>query len=96
MNHGDGRGILGNWEATGEQIRRAMGHAIAKTLSEHKEAGRSVVMWDREHDRIVIVPPDEINVPEAVEETNGSGPNRDGSRSDPASMSTEVPPVTTS
>jgi hypothetical protein len=58
----DGKGILGDWDATGEEIRQAMGDAINAALREHKRAGHSVVVW--EDGRIVVVPPEEIVVPD--------------------------------
>jgi hypothetical protein len=58
----DGRGILGNPDATGEEIRQAMGNAINAVLREHKRAGHSVVVW--EDGRTIVVPPEEIVVPE--------------------------------
>ena len=79
----NGRGILGNWDATSEEIREALGHAISAALREHKRAGRSVVMWDREHDRIMIVPPDEIVIPDDAP-ANGDGDGRSGDQ--PASI----------
>ena len=63
----DGRGILGNPEATTEEIREAMGVAIYAALREHKKAGVPAVTWDYETNRVVLVPPDEIVVPGDVE-----------------------------
>lgn len=65
------KGILANWESTGDEIRQAMDHAIADALRTHQQAGNSVVFWDREHDRIMIVPPEEIVVPDGPSEEIG-------------------------
>lgn len=62
MHHDQGRGILGHWEATGEELRDALEMAAHEALAEHKKAGESVVVWDRENDRIVTLSPEEIEV----------------------------------
>jgi len=59
------KGILGDWEATGAEICEVLKIAVQKALREHKKAGRSVVVWDREKDHIVILRPDQIDVPDA-------------------------------
>lgn len=58
------KGILGYPDATAEEINWAMNIALIDALRKHKQAGNSVVVWDRENDRIVTVPPEEIVVPE--------------------------------
>ena len=63
----DGKGILGDWDATGEEIRQAMGRAISAALGEHKRAGNSVAVWDSETERVAIVPPEEIVLPDEGE-----------------------------
>jgi hypothetical protein len=50
--------------ATDEQIRSAFARGVRAALREHKRAGRSVVVWDREKDHIVILRPDQIDVPD--------------------------------
>lgn len=55
-----GKGILGDWDATGDQVRGALQRAVNLALREHKQAGNSIVVWDREEDRTVVVPPDQI------------------------------------
>ncbi len=70
----DGKGILGNWDATSEEIRQAMGHAIYAALRKHKQDGvPAATMRDG---RVILVPPDEIVIPdeevEATEVRNGS------------------------
>jgi predicted ABC-type ATPase len=64
----EGEGILGNWDATGSEIRDAMEVAVRKALLEHKRAGRSVVVWDRENDRIVELKAEQIDVEEDTSE----------------------------
>jgi hypothetical protein len=48
------------YTASSDQILRAMRRGAAKALLEHKRAGNPVVVWDREADRIILLPPDEI------------------------------------
>jgi hypothetical protein len=50
--------------ATGEEITKVFARGVRAALREHKQAGRSVVIWDREKDRIVILRADQINVPD--------------------------------
>ncbi|HMB08421.1 MAG TPA: hypothetical protein VKP69_32410 [Isosphaeraceae bacterium] len=61
-NHG--RGILGKRDATGEEIRQAMGYAIREAVRDHKRAGNPIAVRDWGKNGIVIVPPEEINVPD--------------------------------
>ena len=73
----DGKGILGDWDATGAEIRDALDVAIQEALREHKRACQSVVVWDREKDEIVVIQPAQIEVPnDSTEEarSNGVGP----------------------
>jgi hypothetical protein len=56
----DGRGILGNWDATGAEIRDALERAVGNAVREHQRAGLPVIVWDRERDAIVSLEPDEI------------------------------------
>jgi len=62
----DRKGILGNWDATGTEIRDALQHAVQNALREHRRAGNSVVVWDRNQDRIVILRADQIDVPDEI------------------------------
>lgn len=58
--------------ATTEQITEAMQRGVRAALRDHKLAGRSVVVWDWENERVVAVPPDEIEVPgEAAPQPTG-------------------------
>jgi hypothetical protein len=58
------QGVLGRPQVNAEDVRDAMGHAIADALRGHKGAGRSVVTWDREQDQVVVVPTESITIPE--------------------------------
>jgi hypothetical protein len=78
-----GKGILGNWDATSEEIRQAMGHAIYMALREHKRAGIPAVTWDREHQRVVVVPPEEIVLPPEYDVEVGTIEARDGAQGEP-------------
>ena len=40
---------------------------IRRALREHKRAGNPIVTWDYEHDRVVFIPPEEIDVPDEVD-----------------------------
>lgn len=76
----DGKGVLGDPNATALEIRDALEHAVHEALREHRRAGRAVVVWDREKDHIVILRPDQIDVPEEPTddpaESNGAGAHR--------------------
>ena len=52
----DGKGVLGNREATSEQIRAAWEHAALAALEVHERNGEPVVTWDRENHRVLLVP----------------------------------------
>ncbi len=79
----DEKGILRDWDASGAEIRQAMGHAISAALGEHKRAGNSVAVWDWETERVVIVPaheivvPDEAAAPEPIAAELSSGTGRE-------------------
>lgn len=68
-----GRGILGRPEATTEEVREAMGEAIDAALREHKRAGVPAATWDHETNRVVLVPPEDIPVPEEAEAVKARG-----------------------
>jgi len=67
--------------ASGEEVARAMTKGVIDALRAHKLAGNPVVVWDRGRDEIVIVPADEIVVPDeaaapepvAAELSSGTG-----------------------
>ena len=62
-----GRGILGKWDATSQEIAEAMGCAFRQALIEHKRAGNPVPTWDWEKNEVVIIPPEEIVIPDEDE-----------------------------
>lgn len=72
-----GQGLLSDWDADDDEVAEAMGHAISDALREHRRAGVSIAVWDWDQDRVVIVPPEEIVVPDdvAVEATTGTPRN---------------------
>lgn len=76
----DSRGVLGDWDATGSEIRDALEIAVRKALLEHKRAGQSVVVWDRDNDQTIILKPDAIDVSEdpidAGARPNGVAPHQ--------------------
>ena len=69
-----GKGILGDREATGEQIREAMGHAIDAALRAHKQARNPVAVWDWERQCVAWIPPEEIEVCDDFEEASAESP----------------------
>jgi hypothetical protein len=69
---------LGKRDATGEEIRQAMGYAFCEAARDHKRAGNPIASWDWEKNEVVIIPPEAIDVPdeegvrdEAVETRTG-------------------------
>ena len=58
-----GRGVLADWDADDEAVADAMGFAIQDALREHRRRGVSIAVWDEEAGRVVIVPPEHINIP---------------------------------
>ena len=58
----NGKGVLGEPEVTGEQIRQAWEHAALEAMEVHRRTGVPVTTWDWESNRIVIVPADEIPI----------------------------------
>jgi hypothetical protein len=69
MNRNGDRNGLDLRTASGQEVNEAMAHGVFDALKRHKEAGRSVVVW--EDGRIVHVPPDEIVIPDNAEAVNG-------------------------
>lgn len=64
-----GKGILGRWDATNEEIRLALGEAIYAALREHKRAG--VPAATIRDGKVVLVPPEEIVIPDEYEDEEG-------------------------
>jgi hypothetical protein len=64
------KGILGRRDATSEEIREAIELAVREAVRRHKRAGNSIVVWDRENDRAVVLPPEQIDIPEDDEQRN--------------------------
>ncbi len=58
--------------ADGETVNELLRTASREVLLEHKRAGQSVVVWDRENDQILTIPPEQI--PLGVDESVESGP----------------------
>ncbi len=50
-----------------DEMIRLMGFGVRNALREHKRLGQSIVVWDRENQRVVEVPPEEIVIPEVDE-----------------------------
>jgi hypothetical protein len=64
-----GRDELDLRTATGQQIEQAMTRGVIAALRAHKRAGNSVAIWDRANGRVILVPSEEIIVPDAQEVT---------------------------
>ena len=54
--------------ATDEEITETFARGVRAALLAHKKAGQSIVVWDRERDHIVILRPDQIDVPDDPDE----------------------------
>jgi hypothetical protein len=72
----EGRGILGDPDATGEQIRQAWERAAIAALERHRSTGVPVATWDWENGRVVLIPADEIAVPDEHSLAGGNPPDR--------------------
>jgi hypothetical protein len=79
----NGKGILADESATDEEVAEAMEKAIYEALRHHKRSGVPVAVWDWENDRVVIVPPEEIIVPD---ETSDAAGEAIGSKATPGEM----------
>jgi hypothetical protein len=51
-------------QVDGAEIVRAMKSGVRDALREHKRLGQSIVVWDRENQKIVEIPAEEIVVPD--------------------------------
>lgn len=60
----NGEGILGDRQATSEQIREAWEYAALAAMREHRTSGEPVVTWDWENNRVALIPADEIALPD--------------------------------
>ena len=56
------KGILRDWDATGEQIADAMHLGIRNALRDHKRNGVPIATWDKVNRRVLVIPPDQIPV----------------------------------
>jgi hypothetical protein len=56
--------------AKGIRIQHAFRAGVRRALMRHKRLGESIAVW--RDGQVVIVPPDQINIPDA-ESPNGSG-----------------------
>jgi hypothetical protein len=50
--------------AEGEEMIAEMRRGVVSALSDHREHGRSVVVWDRQSDQILEIPAHQILIPE--------------------------------
>jgi hypothetical protein len=75
-----GEGILGKRDATGQEIADAMGYAFREAAREYKRAGIPIATWDWDRNEVVIVPPEEIAIPEKDHSLGESLEARDGKK----------------
>jgi hypothetical protein len=73
-----GRGILGKRDATAQEIAEAMGHAFREALIEQQRAGNPVPTWDWEKNEVVLVPPEEIAIPDEEDVRDETIETREG------------------
>jgi hypothetical protein len=65
------KGILADESATDDEVAEVMEKAIDAALRGHKRAGVPVAVWDWEHERVVIVSPEEITIPDEMNDSEG-------------------------
>jgi hypothetical protein len=58
-----------------------MTRGVKAALREHKRSGNSVAIWDREHDLVILVPPEEIIVPDEEDGMNEAVTTKESSAS---------------
>ncbi len=73
----DGKGILGDSEATGEQIRQAWEYAALVAMQEHRRTEVPVVTWDWENHRVALIPAEEFPLPEGRSMAGKSAPDEE-------------------
>ncbi len=59
------QGVLEDWDSSDDEVADAMTRAIGDALRVHKNEGVSIAVWDWVHDRVKIIPPEEIAISEA-------------------------------
>ncbi len=72
-----GKGILGKQDATGQEIADAMGFAYREAAREYKRSGIPIAAWDWDRNEVVIVPPEEIAIPDEDHVMDESPETRD-------------------
>jgi hypothetical protein len=72
----EGRGILGDWQATGEEIRQAWERAAVAAMEEHRKTGVPVATWDWENGRVILIPADDLDIPNEHSLAGGPPPAR--------------------
>jgi hypothetical protein len=56
----NGKGVVGEPEVTGEQIRQAWEYAAVAAMDSHRDSGVPVTTWDWENQRIVVIPAQDL------------------------------------
>ncbi len=74
----NGKGILADRNASDEEVAEVMEQAIADALRAHKRAGVPIAVWDWEHNHVVVVPPDQIEVPDHGPSDRNGAPEQNG------------------
>ena len=60
----DVTGILRHWDATGEEIRRAIELGVRDAIREHAAAGHTIVVWDEATQQGIEIPAASVVLPE--------------------------------
>jgi hypothetical protein len=73
-----GKGILGNRDATSQEIAEAMGYAFREAARKYKRAGIPIATWDWEKNEVVLIPSEEIVIPDEDDVVDEKAEARDG------------------
>ncbi len=60
----NGKNELDLRTASAQEVADVMNRGVIDALREHKRAGNSIVVWDRELDQVLTLRPDQIVVPD--------------------------------
>jgi hypothetical protein len=67
------RGILGNLQATGDDVRQVWERAVLFAMKNHSKAGVPVASWDWDEGEVVLTPADDTPIPQEPALANGLG-----------------------
>jgi hypothetical protein len=72
----EGQGILGNPQATGEQVRQAWERAAMAAMENHRRTGVPVATWDWEHAQVALIPADDASINDEHAVVDGISTNK--------------------